>query len=197
MNYLYICIEEFNNGYKIDILNFISFISILMGVFVLITKNPIVSILFLICLFLGIACYLILLGISYIGLSYLLVYVGAVSILFLFILMLIDIRVSELQSETSNSLAIALILGTCFYYIIYDIMPVELSENNIFYNLKNISFSNLFLITSNYWDGLLIDNSHIVSIGNLMYTSHFILLIIVSLILLLAMIGSIVISLKS
>ena len=197
MEYLYICIEEFNNGYKIDILNFISFISILVGVFVLITKNPIISILFLICLFLGIACYLILLGISYIGLSYLLVYVGAVSILFLFILMLIDIRVSELQSETSNSLAIALILGTCFYYITYDIIPIELSENIIFYNFKNISFSNLFLITSNYWDGLLIENSHIASIGNVMYTSHFILLIIVSLILLLAMIGSIIISLKS
>lgn len=196
MNYLFIFIEECSNGYKVDILNFISFLSILMGVFVIISKNPIVSILFLICLFLSIACYLILLGISYIGLSYLLVYIGAVSILFLFILMLIDIRISELQSETTNSLAIALILGTCFYYIIYDIIPQELFVNNIFFNLININFGNFSFITSNLWDGLLIENVDITSIGNIMYTSHFILLIIVSIIILLAMVGSIIITLK-
>lgn len=196
MNYIYLCIEEYNNGFNINILNIISVLAVLMGVFVLITKNPIVSILFLICLFLCIACYLILIGLTYIGLSYLLVYVGAVSILFLFILMLIDIRVSELQSDTSNSLAIALILGTCFYYIVYTAMPIELFENNIFYNINNIDFNNLYLITSNHWDSLLIENSHITSIGNVMYTSHFILLIIVSMILLLSMIGSIIITLK-
>ena len=45
-------------------------------------RNPIVSVLFLIGLFLSISCYLIIIGINFIGLSYLLVYVGAVSILF-------------------------------------------------------------------------------------------------------------------
>jgi len=56
---------------------------------------------------------------NFIGLSYLLVYIGAVSILFLFILMLINVRVSELQAETSNSLPLAIIIGICFllYYI--------------------------------------------------------------------------------
>ena len=56
----------------------------------------IISAISLIGLFSGIASYLIILGVSFIGLSYMIVYVGAVSILFLFILMLIDIRISEL-----------------------------------------------------------------------------------------------------
>jgi nicotine oxidoreductase len=64
----------------------------------------IVSALFLIGLFLSISCYLIILGLNFIGLSYLLVYVGAVSILFLFILMLINIRIGELLTDTSNSI---------------------------------------------------------------------------------------------
>ena len=53
----------------------------LLGILVIISKNPIVSVLFLIGLFLCISCYLILTGLNFIGLSYLLVYIGAVSIL--------------------------------------------------------------------------------------------------------------------
>ena len=60
---------------------------------------------------------------NFIGLSYLLVYIGAISILFLFILMLINVRVSELQAETSNSLPLASIIGICFYYIISKVVP--------------------------------------------------------------------------
>ena len=70
-------------GYRAEILDIISLVAILCGILVIISKNPIVSVLFLIGLFLSISSYLIILGLSFIGLSYLLVYVGAVSILFL------------------------------------------------------------------------------------------------------------------
>src|SRR5271170_1160805 len=100
MNSLFIINETFTSGYKVEILDIISVISIISGIFVIISKNPIVSVLFLIGLFLSISGYLIILGINFIGLSYLLVYVGAVSILFLFILMLINVRISELVSNT-------------------------------------------------------------------------------------------------
>ena len=49
------------------------------------------------------------------GLSYILVYVGAVSILFLFILMLINIRISELLSETNNDIPLAFLIVLLFY----------------------------------------------------------------------------------
>src|SRR3954463_16594848 len=104
------------NGFSPEFLNILIIISLLSGVFIIISKNPIVSVLHLIVLFSSISCYLIMLGITFIGLSYLLVYVGAVSILFLFILMLINIRISELLGNTNNSLPLAIITSIFIYY---------------------------------------------------------------------------------
>jgi NADH-ubiquinone oxidoreductase chain 6 len=123
MTNLFILIETYTNGYKSDFLDYISLVAILCGIFVIISKNPIVSVLFLIGLFLSISSYLIMLGINFIGLSYLLVYVGAVSILFLFILMLINVRISELLSDSSNSLPLSVLVSFIFYYVIYEILP--------------------------------------------------------------------------
>ena len=75
---LFILYETYTDGYKADVLNIISLLAILCGIFVIISKNPIVSVLFLIGLFASISCYLIMLGLSFIGLSYLIVYIGAV-----------------------------------------------------------------------------------------------------------------------
>src|ERR1700742_4861040 len=96
--------DTLTSGYKVEALDAISLASIFCGMLVVICKNPIRSVLFLIGLFVCIACYLVLLGLDFLGIAYLLVYVGAVSILFLFILMLINVRISELLSDTSNSI---------------------------------------------------------------------------------------------
>ena len=211
--------ETFTNGYRAEALNLISLVSIFSGIFVIISKNPIVSVLFLIGLFLSIASYLLVLGINFIGLSYLLVYVGAVSILFLFILMLINVRISELLSDTSNSIPLALVIAVYFSYPVYQILPYNLSALNnysISFNkaLNNFTISNkisnyfsvspnfsiknddIVYVTSKIWDASLAETTHITSIGNIMYTSYSIWLIITSIILLLAMVGAIVITIK-
>lgn len=150
-----------------------------------------------------------------------LVYVGAVSILFIFILMLINVRISELMSNTKNSLPLALFLGIFFNFSIDDLLPsnLETSKNgdnnlenpldhldlyNYKFNLKDVlilftSDSNkneLVYVTSRNWDSNITEISHITSIGNIMYTSYSIWLIVTSLILLLAMVGTIVITVK-
>ncbi len=211
---LFVLNETFTNGYRAEVLDFISLASILCGILVIISKNPIVSVLFLIGLFLSISCYLITLGISFIGLSYLLVYVGAVSILFLFILMLINVRISELLSDTSNSIPLAIIIVLSFNYPVYHILPYSIaafnsynmnlynsSNNNYSYYLKKLlNYSNdndkVPFVTTKIWDGSLAETTHITSIGNIMYTSYSIWLIITSIILLLAMVGAIVITIK-
>ena len=81
-------------------------------------------------MFLSISSYLIILGLNFIGLSYLLVYVGAVSILFLFILMLINVRISELLSNTSNSIPLAIIIAISFNYPVYQILPYSIAAFN-------------------------------------------------------------------
>lgn len=123
MSKLHLLIETFTNGFSYYTLNIISLASIVCGVLVIISKNPIVSVLFLIGLFLSIAGYLMMLGINFIGLSYLLVYVGAVSILFLFILMLINVRISELVTDNNNSLFLAIMIGIIFNLTLYKLLP--------------------------------------------------------------------------
>jgi NADH-ubiquinone oxidoreductase chain 6 len=129
MSNLFILNETFTNGLNYNLLNIITFSSIMCGIFVIISKNPVVSVLFLIGLFLNIAGYLMMLGINFIGLSYLLVYVGAVSILFLFILMLINVRISELVTDNNNSLPLAIMIGTIFNITLYKLLPSNFSSN--------------------------------------------------------------------
>ena len=224
MNSLYILTENFTNGYRVESLDIISLISILCGILVIISKNPVVSVLFLIGLFLSISTYLMVLGLNFIGLSYLLVYVGAVSILFLFILMLINVRISELLSNTSNSIPLAIIIIISFNYPVYQILPYGISVfnsstfnlitlhhntlNEVWYNNSGylnklfnligveLDKGEVSFVTSKIWDGNLSETSHITSIGNIMYTSYSIWLILTSIILLLAMVGAIVITIK-
>ena len=219
MNTIFVLNETFTNGYRVEILDIISLAAILCGILVIISKNPIVSVLFLIGLFLSISSYLIILGINFIGLSYLLVYVGAVSILFLFILMLINVRISELLSDTSNNIPLAIIIIIIFNYIVYQLLPYNIKTfnnytfdinniiNNLWYNnyndlynkvfdLNNSNNNEILYVTSKIWDGNLVETSHISSIGNIIYTSYSIWLILTSIILLLAMVGAIIITIK-
>src|SRR3984893_9210917 len=141
MNNLFILNESFTNGYRVEILDFFSIISIISGILIIVSKNPIVSVLFFVGLFLGISCYLILLGINFIGLSYLLVYVGAVSILFLFILMLINVRISELLSKTRNSIPLAILITISFNYPVYQILPYSIASFNGYIVDSNITLN--------------------------------------------------------
>lgn len=83
--YLFTLSKLVTNGLNYSFLNVISVISILCGIFVIVTKNPIVSALFLTELSVSIGGYLITLGINFIDSSYLLVCVIAALILFLFV----------------------------------------------------------------------------------------------------------------
>jgi NADH-ubiquinone oxidoreductase chain 6 len=122
-------------GYKVIYLDIVYLIAILFAIFVIISKNPIVSVLFLIGLFLTISIYLIFTGYNFIGLSYLLVYIGAVSILFLFILMLINVRISELSIDSINSIPLALLLGSFFNYFVNSVLPYMVKTYNDILNI--------------------------------------------------------------
>ena len=221
--------ESISNGYRAEFLFFLSLICIFFGISVIISKNPVLSVLFLIGLFFSISIYLMMLGLYFIGLSYLLVYVGAISILFLFILMLINVRISELLTEGKNSIALAILAIISFNYSVGASLPtsIYLLDNGIqplynfvynlfikvystFFSASELGLSTLIRESSDYsnsnneianissktWDSLLIEITHITSIGNTLYSNMFILLIVTSFILLLAMVGSIVITVK-
>ena len=217
MYYLYLISDIKTNGFLIEILDILSLICILFGIYTIISKNPVVSVLFLIGLFSTISCYLILIGLSFIGISYLLVYVGAISILVIFILMLINIRISELLSDTNNYLPLAMLSVIPFVYILgqnISFNSIQFGFINYFYNsfseklynikqVQNQYFYNILdykqqiiYASGNNWDTVLTDVTNITSIGNIMYSAYSIWLLMVSIILLLAMIGSIVITIN-
>jgi NADH-ubiquinone oxidoreductase chain 6 len=197
---LYNLTEYSTKGFDISIVYSIFIFSIITSIFVIITKNPVLSVLFLILLFLIMSGYLMLLGATFIGLSYILVYVGAVSILFLFILMLINIRISELISNTNNSWALSIIVGYIFFTTIgfgeiISYCSQYTSDYSNLINFTNINNNvNIKFSTSVSWDNNLIEMAHISTIGNVIYTDYFLWLILSSIILLLAMIGAIIIT---
>ena len=214
MSNIYLLNDYCTNGFKIEFVDIIYLVSIFLGTLTIINRNPVVSVLFLIGLFVNVAGLLILVGYNFMGLAYILVYVGAVSILFLFILMLINIRISELLNETNNDIPLAILTVLLFFYIIGGALPTNLTDNTIVSSLSNTlsedsntqSQNDLFNLrdlrqqidyaSSHGWDNSLIEPTHIASIGNIMYTSYSMWLIVSSIILLLGMVGAIVITIK-
>lgn len=216
-----VILDFVSSGYKSESLDLFSVIALLFGTIVIIIKNPIGSLMCLIGLFGAISVYLIIIGLNFIGFSYLIVYIGAVSILFLFILMLINIRNSELLSNNGNSIPLALLIIILLNYVWFQLSPqystyLENSDNlitnsiytNILSELIN-SWNSIFegsftaknttsimFVTSNNWDGFLAETSHISAIGMILYTVYNMWLLLASIILLLAMVGAIIITLK-
>lgn len=219
MDQLVTVYEIFSNGYLTGSLDIISLMALFCGIAIIINKNPIISIIFLIGLFASIAVYLILLGLTFIGLSYLIVYIGAVSILFLFILMLINIRTSELQSNNQNSIPLGLFITLLSNFTLFQLLPYYMAIlnnysnklNTIIYYLPwnkytdvvnyinkniNINNANVMFVSSSNWDGNMAETSHISTLGNILYTSHNMWIFMASFILLLAMVGAIIITIK-
>ena len=222
MQKLHTTILYFSNGYNVDFLDIISIGALLFGIYVIINKNPIASLISLIGLFAAISVYLTMLGLTFIALSYLIVYIGAVSILFLFILMLIDIRTSELQSNNSNSIPLGLFITILLNYVLFLILPYYISILNNYKNKLNIAMYDILskgnkdnimnfllnnnmnindvsvkFVSSNNWDGNMTETSHVSAIGNILYTSYNIWIFMASFILLLVMVGAIIITIKN
>jgi NADH-ubiquinone oxidoreductase chain 6 len=193
----------------IDIL---SFTTLLSGVLVITSKNPVIAVIFLISVFVNAAGYLILLGIGFIGISYIIVYVGAIAVLFLFVIMMINIKLTDILetgSQYTKNLPLALSIGSLFIYELYNILPFTFNNvSALSYLLDILTNLNSFLLNTNSYSFDLVFNTfnpvnvdqtitnflQVESIGQALYTYEAVLLIISSVILLLAMIAPIFIS---
>jgi NADH-ubiquinone oxidoreductase chain 6 len=99
-----------------------AFAAVISSLLVITSKNPVISVLFLISVFVNSAIYLMFTGINFIGISYIIVYVGAIAILFLFILMMINIKLTdilEVGKDYTKNLPLALIIGALFIFAIF------------------------------------------------------------------------------
>ena len=197
-------------------IDLLAFGTLFSSVLVITSKNPVIAVTFLIAVFVNAAGYLILKGIGFIGISYIIVYVGAITVLFLFVIMMINIKLTDILetgSQYTKNLPLALAIGSVFLYEIFNIMPFSFNNVSAISALLNtLTNSNLFVLNSdisalssvdtgpllaldpNIADTTFTNFLQIQSIGQGLYTYGAIWLILSSIILLLAMVAPIFIS---
>ena len=200
-------------------IDLLAFGTLFSSILVITSKNPVIAVTFLIAVFVNAAGYLILKGIGFIGISYIIVYVGAITVLFLFVIMMINIKLTDILetgSQYTKNLPLALAIGSVFLYEIFNIMPFSLNNVSAVSALLNIfTSSNIFFLNSDVYalsstaaidtapllamdpnisDTTFTNFLQIQSIGQGLYTYGAIWLILSSIILLLAMVAPIFIS---
>ena len=164
--------------------------SIVSSILVIIAKNPVISVIFLISLVLNAALYLIVKGLSFMGISYILIYLGAIIVLFLFVIMMINIKLTdilEIGYHYTKNIPLALTVSGLFLYIFLNILPSYLNNpaisldssiiysiikemlllvNSFFYYITNLFFeeTNNQILSLNYLVSDSSDNNGILNI---------------------------------
>jgi len=178
--------------------------AIISGILVITSRNPIFSVLCLIAVFVNVACYLVLLGMSFIGITYLIIYVGAIAILFLFVVIMINIKLVEIHSSNiqgyTKNLPLGVIVGGLFLYSLLLVIPSSVLAERAFDLVNGLTFESPFKYSSVFhaeWNSSFTSYHQLKSLGLVLYSSYSIWLIVGGCILLLAIIGPICITLLS
>jgi NADH-quinone oxidoreductase subunit J len=162
-----------------------SLIAIVSAVMVTASKNTVHSVFFLILDFISISCLFIMIGAEFLGMIMLIVYVGAVAVLFLFVVMMLNVAQQKNQwfaSEASSGhIPVGLIISTIIFFELIIVIGGWKYKPDLF-DLNN-SMTNFNL-----------SNTH--SIGQILYTDYIHVFQISGMILLVAMVGAIVLTFR-
>lgn len=157
---------------------------LLISAFMVITaRNPVHSVLFLILAFFNAAGLFVMLGAEFIAMILVIVYVGAVAVLFLFVVMMLDIDFSNLRKGAMQYVPIGLIVG--------GILVFELVTLYIYWFFSDTASQNIDIPISSYSD---VSNAH--QLGQVLYTDYVLAFQLSGLILFVAMVGAIVLTLR-
>ena len=159
-----------------------SLVAILSALMVISARNPVHSVLFLILSFVNASGLFVLLGAEFLAMILVVVYVGAVAVLFLFVVMMLDINFIKLREGFLQYLPFGALLGI--------VLIIELGILFLTKSFSENSLSN-FLQTPTINE---VENTKL--IGRVLYTDYFYLFQICGLILLVAMVGSITLTLR-
>ena len=151
------------------------------GLFTVISRNPVHSVLWLILAFLSSAGLFVLLGAEFVAMLLIIVYVGAVAVLFLFVVMMLDVDFAELKAEMAKYMPLALLIGVVI--LMQFALAFGAWESNAAAESLRAN------VTSNE-----VENTK--ALGLILYDKYFLLFQLAGLILLVAMIGAIVLTLR-
>ncbi|SER54622.1 NADH dehydrogenase subunit J [Tranquillimonas rosea] len=153
------------------------------GLFTVIARNPVHSVLWLILAFLSSAGLFVLLGAEFVAMLLIIVYVGAVAVLFLFVVMMLDIDFTELKAGMARYMPIALLIGV--------VILMQLGLAFGVWQTSEIA-PELLAAQPDQFEGA--HNTQM--LGQLIYDDYLMLFQLAGLILLVAMIGAIVLTLR-
>jgi len=151
------------------------------GLFTVISRNPVHSVLWLILSFISAAGLFVLLGAEFVAMLLIIVYVGAVAVLFLFVVMMLDVDFAELKAEMARYMPLALLIGVIL------LMQFGIAFGN--WQMADGAEAARAAPTP-------ADIHNTAALGLLLYDTYFILFQLAGLILLVAMIGAIVLTLR-
>ncbi len=163
----------------------LSILYVLCSLMVVFSKNPVHSVLYLILIFIITICFFFLLGVEYLSFVFLIIYIGAIAVLFLFIVMMLNIKMIEYNETFLKYLPISGLLFIVSFLELSYIFDVNLLANINIYDSYNL------------WVRIYEDFNPLFIIAFVLYTYYFHLLILAGLLLLLAMIGSIMLTLTN
>jgi NADH-quinone oxidoreductase subunit J len=156
---------------------------IVAGFFTVMARNPVHSVLWLILAFLSSAGLFVILGAEFVAMLLIIVYVGAVAVLFLFVVMMLDVDFAELKAEMARYMPLALLIGV-----------VILMQLGIAFGVWNTADG--VVMTENV-DAIADPEVHnTAALGLILYDRYILLFQLAGLILLVAMIGAIVLTLR-
>ena len=162
-----------------------SIIAVISAIMVTVSKNTVHSVFFLILDFISISCLFIMIGAEFLGMIMLIVYVGAVAVLFLFVVMMLNVAQQKNQwfasQESSGHIPVGLIISTIIFFELIIVIGGWKYKPDLF-NLNNA--------VNNYS----VSNTH--SLGQVLYTDYIHVFQISGMILLVAMIGAIVLTFR-
>ena len=170
---------------SISLITFYLFSAILLlsSLMVISTKNPVHSVLFLILAFLNAAGIFVILHAEFLAMILIIVYVGAVAVLFLFVVMMLDFKTSLEKDNILQYMPIGLLIGLVF---IAELVIVLINTR--------LDLSNIQILTNPL--GNFMDQSNTQAIGSILYTNYVLYFQLSGIILLVAMVGSIVLTLR-
>ena len=162
-----------------------SIIAVISAIMVTVSKNTVHSVFFLILDFISISCLFIMIGAEFLGMIMLIVYVGAVAVLFLFVVMMLNVAQQKNQwfasEESSKHIPVGLIISTIIFFELIIVIGGWKYKPDLF-NLNNA--------VNNYS----VSNTH--SLGQVLYTDYIHVFQLSGMILLVAMIGAIVLTFR-
>lgn len=164
---------------------FILFLLILSSILVVFVKNPIHSILYLVVVFFNATTLLLLYDIEFLALIFLIVYVGAISVLFLFVIMMLNIRVIELSEDFLKYLPLLGLISLIFIFQTFGFY-------DFFYSDLNFSDSEKFKFKDWSLDASFLTQTQI--LAKILYVDYVSLFWLAGFILLVSMLGAIVLT---